>query len=70
MNPFKYIYIACLLVLPFALFAQGPPDGGGGGEDPDAGIPIDGGIGLLLGAGALYGIKKVKDQNKEKEQKA
>ena len=28
--------------------------------------PIDGGLGLLLAAGAAYGIKKVKDHRKHK----
>ena len=37
-----------------------PPGGGGG-----AGAPIDGGITLLLGAGASYGIKKLKDRKKK-----
>jgi len=36
-----------------------PPGGGGG-----AGAPIDGGITLLLGAGASYGIKKLRDKRK------
>ena len=36
-----------------------PPGGGGG-----AGAPIDGGITLLLGAGASYGIKKLRDRKK------
>lgn len=40
--------------------AQGNP--GLPGEDPD--VPIDGGIGLLLFAGAAYGIKKVREMNK------
>ncbi len=37
-----------------------PPGGGGG-----AGAPIDGGITLLLGAGASYGIKKLRDKRKK-----
>jgi len=36
------------------------PHGGGG----DAGAPIDGGIILLLGAGASYGIEKLRDKSK------
>ena len=36
---------------------QGDPGMPGG--DPD--VPIDGGIGLLLLAGAAYGVKKIKD---------
>lgn len=30
--------------------------------------PIDGGLGLLLGAGAAYGAKRLKDRRKRKEQ--
>ncbi len=37
-----------------------PPGGGGG-----AGAPIDGGITLLLGAGASYGIKKLYNKKKK-----
>lgn len=50
----------CLLVILMATtltLAQDEPPGGDDGGDPD--IPIDGGISLLLAAGAAYGIKKV-----------
>ena len=30
---------------------------------PDEQIPIDGGISLLLAAGAIWGVKKLKDKN-------
>ncbi len=43
------------------VIAQGPTPGGGGG----AGAPIDGGITLLLGAGAAYGINKLRKNKKE-----
>jgi len=33
--------------------------------DPTA-VPIDGGVSLLLAAGAAYGIKKVRDNKKSK----
>jgi hypothetical protein len=33
----------------------------------DEGIPIDGGISLLLAAGAAYGVKKVYNARKEEE---
>lgn len=35
-------------------------------DDPD--VPIDGGIGLLLAAGAGYGLKKIRDRRSAKEQ--
>ena len=47
-------------------FGQGPSDPGfpsDPGGDPDA--PIDGGVGLLLVAGVLYGIKKVREERKK-----
>lgn len=45
-------------LLPFLAMAQDP----GGG--PDA--PIDGGLGVLLAAGAAYGVKKYRDARKER----
>ncbi len=48
------------MVLPLITIAQGPPDT----ED----TPIDGGVGLLIAAGAVYGVKKYKDvKNARKE---
>lgn len=38
-------------------------DPGMPGGDPD--VPIDGGISLLLLAGSAYGIKKIKDANRQ-----
>ncbi len=37
------------------------PEGGGPPTDPDAEIPFDGGLSLLLTAGAAYGAKKAVD---------
>jgi hypothetical protein len=42
---------------------------GGPGGDPDAEIPIDGGIGLLIAAGVAYGAKKAYDKRKKEEDK-
>lgn len=59
------IFLATLLlcifsVLPILGYAQlGDP-----GEDPDAQIPVDGGLVLLIAAGVGYGVKKVKEQRK------
>ena len=44
--------ILCM-AFPMITFAQGPPDP----ED----TPIDGGLTLLLVAGAAYGVKKYRD---------
>lgn len=42
-----------------------PPGGDGGFEDPDEGVPIDGGAGILIAAGAVYGAKKLRDHRKK-----
>ena len=48
-------------VLPICGYAQlGDP-----GEDPDAAIPIDGGVVLLIAAGVGYGVKKANDRRKK-----
>lgn len=45
-----------LMIIPFETFAQGPPPA----------TPIDGGLSLLLAAGGVYGIKKIRDlRNRE-----
>ena len=48
--------IAFLIVVAIPLFAQK--------SDPN--VPIDGGLSLLLAAGAGYGVKKLKDKRKDK----
>ncbi|HLW08474.1 MAG TPA: hypothetical protein VKY45_13030 [Marinilabiliaceae bacterium] len=45
----------------------GPPNPGGGQGHP-AGVPIDGGLSLLLAAGVAYGGKKVYDMNKKEKE--
>lgn len=52
--------ITLLLVLSFHMLSAQPGNPGG---DPDA-IPIDGGIGILIAAGAVLGVKKIYDLNK------
>ena len=56
------IILLCILsLLPIAGYAQlGDP-----GEDPDAQVPIDGGVVLLLAAGVAYGVKKANGQFKK-----
>jgi len=48
------------MLLSLSVFAQ-PGDPGG---NPD--VPIDGGISILIAAGALYGSKKIYDARKKK----
>ena len=51
--------IMVVSILPFFAMAQDP----GGG--PDA--PIDGGVSLLLAAGAAYGVKKYREHKKKQD---
>ena len=59
----KQLLIICLILFPYILQAQP----GGLGDDPGVEVPIDGGLSVLLAAGAAYGIKKVRDNSKQKE---
>ena len=50
------IFLTMIIVLSAsAVFAQGPL------PPPDLEIPIDGGLGLLIAAGIIYGAKKLQD---------
>jgi len=60
----KVFCIAVCLCAPVALFAQP-----GFGDDVTD-TPIDGGISLLVIAGAGYGAKKIKEAKKRKETKS
>ena len=52
------IFLAC----PIALFAQ--PDANG--NDPDqSDLPVDGGLSLLLVSGAVYGLKRLRDHQRD-----
>jgi hypothetical protein len=55
------LLIFSFCILPQFAMAQPDPEG-----DPDA--PIDGGVGILVAAGVIYGMKKIKE-NKRKENK-
>ena len=66
MKTFKSIYIFSALMtiaffmIPALAVAQDP----GGGPD----VPIDGGLSLLVAAGAAYGVKKYRDGKKKVEE--
>ncbi|GAB4249320.1 MAG: hypothetical protein Kow0079_01900 [Vicingaceae bacterium] len=77
MKNFKRIFLTLVFLVAlsivnnaFAAGPPGPPGGGGGGPPcwPPPCVPIDGGIGYLIAAGALLGIKKTNDlyQNRKK----
>lgn len=59
---FTTALLSVFLSMPFFLLAQDP----GGGPD----VPIDGGLSILLAAGAAYGAKKYRDSriNKNTEE--
>jgi len=73
-----YLFLSKLSVLIFVLginfiaFTQppgGPPPGGSTGGtppcwDPEC-VPIDGGLGFLIAAGAVLGVKKIRDYKKQ-----
>ena len=50
------IMLICM-ALPMITLAQAPPD-------PDD-VPIDGGLSLLVAAGAAYGVKKYREHKKK-----
>lgn len=52
-------YLLLVLLMPAAMLTMGVQMGDPGlpGEDPD--LPVDGGISLLLIAGAVYGLRKI-----------
>ena len=56
------VLLGCMLLTATFIFA-GPPGNGGG-----SGAPIDGGLSLLIGAGASYGIKKLYKNKAKKEE--
>ena len=53
------LMLIAVTILPFFAIAQDP----GGGPD----VPIDGGLSLLLAAGAAYGVKKYRQGRKKDE---
>jgi hypothetical protein len=63
----KLLLLAVFLTIPVMSFANnGWGDGDGGGRDHGAsGAPLDGGLSILLIAGASYGVKKVAEKRKK-----
>ena len=54
------VFIMIITAIPFFAMAQDP----GGGPD----VPIDGGLTLLIAAGAAYGVKKYRDHKKKQQE--
>jgi hypothetical protein len=55
---YTLLIVVICMAIPMVTLAQGPPD-------PND-TPIDGGLSLLIAAGAAYGVKKYKDGRKLK----
>lgn len=62
MNLRSAIALLAICFLPFVQLQAQPNDVGDGEE----GVPLDGGLSLVLAAGAAYGIKKGYDWRKNK----
>lgn len=63
----KWILILSVLIIVFSFLpslVHAQPDPGG---DPDATVPIDGGLSFLAAAGVAYGVKKIKEYRKKKK---
>jgi hypothetical protein len=57
------LLVVLISLLPLVAFAQADPGG-----DPD-GVPIDGGISVLVGAAVVYGVKALRKKgNKQAEE--
>lgn len=74
-SPSKLVLAVFLMASPVLAKADWGYGGYGGGGDcggtPPATAPIDGGLSLLLGAGAIaYGKKKLAESKKNKAEKA
>jgi len=71
----KSIYLILFCFMVYAPLVLGetpepPPPGGGHGlsnNGPLEGAPIDGGLGILLAMGAIYGGKRLYNAHKEKQ---
>jgi hypothetical protein len=64
----KKVFLSLFFVVGVAMVGMSdnpPPPFNPGDPSP---IPVDGGVSLLLAAGAAYGIKKVRDNRKAKSE--
>lgn len=61
----RKVFLSVFFLLGIALigFSDDPPPFNPGDPSP---IPVDGGVSILLAAGAAYGVKKVRDARKAK----
>jgi hypothetical protein len=52
------LFLYIFLLFGTQLWAQGLPDNGSGGTDPD--VPVDGGIVTVVGGALYFGIKQLR----------
>lgn len=57
----RYLITATLLCL--ALASQAQP--GSGGPTPGTGVPIDGGISVLVASGAAYAVRRLRQRRRK-----
>lgn len=58
----------CMIVLMVGsglAIAQDPGLPGGPDYDPDTEVPLDGGAGVLLAAGVIYGVRKLRRKRRK-----
>jgi hypothetical protein len=69
-NLFLPMFFMIMAITIYADNPPPPPPGGHGsaGNQPPVGAPIDGGLGILLAMGALYGGRKYYKYRKEKKE--
>jgi hypothetical protein len=61
---FKFRAIAIIVVIMFiSVGGQSQITWDDDAQQQDAMVPLDGGLSLLLGAGAVYGIRKLRKKN-------
>jgi hypothetical protein len=58
--------ISCSVLFVQAQDPGDPFSGGSPGGAPGGGVPVDGGLGLLLAAGVGYGVRKAHNSRKHK----
>ncbi|RZK61571.1 MAG: hypothetical protein EOO59_04720 [Hymenobacter sp.] len=57
----RYVATVAILFVALASQAQAP---GSGGPTPTPGVPIDGGISVLLASGAAYAVRRLRQRRK------
>ena len=64
---FKIFLLAITICIAVPTFAQLDPNAASGGASGDPDTPIDGGLSILIAAGAAAGARKLHKNRKQKE---